>query len=194
MKHINKHQDYLIVRGSILHNTELKLNEKLFLSKLIELWINCPEIKISNSKIMEYLQISYPTLVSIKARLKGLGLIDVESNFNEEGGQTSNTYILNETNINEFLGTELFEVDKKQSNSNEEKETTTSGSEILENWGKIMLGRYNGKYYAVYPKEDGRKPERLGDIAQYNRIFSEFGINGVELYNDVVIMDKYGER
>ena len=188
MKQINKKQDYLIIRGCILHNEELSIPEVLLLSKLVELWINCETVQVSNKKLSEMLRLSKRTIINSNNRLKELGLIETLDSYNGEGSRVSNTYILNEKRINEFLCTELFEIaneeDKKHSNLVEEN--SSSKSEIVATIGNVRLGKFKGKFYAV--KDDGSF-KKLNNMQDY---LKEFGSNGSEVYKDCIIKKIYG--
>lgn len=188
MKQINKKQDYLIIRGCILHNDELSFPEILLLSKLVELWINCKTVQVSNKKLSEMLKLSKRTVINSNNRLKELGLIETLDSYNEEGDRASNTYILNEKRINEFLGTELFEIANEENKkySNIVEESNSNKSEIVATIGNVRLGKFKGKFYAV---EDDGSFKKLNNMEDY---FKEFGSNGNEVYKDCIIKKIYG--
>lgn len=190
MKQISKKQDFLILRGCILHKEELTFTDKLLLSKLIELWINCETVNISNKKLSQLLGIGKTSIKTSNKKLKELGLISTNEEFSDDGDRTSNTYILNEARINDFLDTELFEIadNQKQNNSNEVEESgNTNEVEILDRFGDLRLARNKGRFYVI--KEDGSY-ERLKGIGD----FFVFGSNGDKIYNDCIINRIYDKR
>ena len=112
-KPTSREHTYTSIPDDLLMKDGLSLNAKVVFGKILNLCKNCKEVTISNGRLSQLICADIRTVQRAKAELRELGLITI---IQEEKGRGNLANIqVNKKKVNEYLGFEYFQLEKKHS-------------------------------------------------------------------------------